>query len=61
MNNTPTNLIKKKGKVALYIVGISLSNLYEDKYKFIPTGGVIYPNSKFAIKIIAKWNGSIPK
>ena len=32
-----------------------------DKNKFIPTGGVRNPNSRFAINIIARWTGSIPK
>ena len=58
---TANNRTKKNGKVALYIFGISSSNLYAARNKFIPTGGVKNPNSRFAIKMIAKWTGSIPK
>ena len=36
-------------------------NLYADRNKFIPTGGVKKPNSKLAMKITAMWTGSIPK
>ena len=61
MHKTANNNTMKNGRVDLYITGIFSSNLYADKKRFIPTGGVKYPSSKLAIKIIAKWNGSIPK
>lgn len=54
MSKTTTNRIRKKGNVALYIVGISLLKRYADKNRLIPTGGVKKPNSRFAIKIIPK-------
>ena len=46
--------MKKKGIVALYRTGMDLLNRQADKNKFIPIGGVKNPNSRFAIKIIAK-------
>ena len=51
---TLISMATKKGIVDLYIVGISSLNLYADKNKFIPTGGVKNPSSRLAIKIIAK-------
>ena len=60
MHKTANNNTMKNGKVDLYITGIFSSNLYADKKRFIPTGGVKYPSSKLAIKIIAKWIGSMP-
>tara|TARA_Y100000031_G_C8047511_1_gene304587 strand:- start:34 stop:330 length:297 start_codon:yes stop_codon:yes gene_type:complete len=37
---------------------MDLLKRYADKNKFIPMGGVKNPNSRFAIKIIAKCTGS---
>ena len=40
---------------------MSSLNLYADRKRFIPTGGVRKPSSRLAINIIAKCTGSIPK
>ena len=61
INATARSLIIKNGNVAWYIFGISSSNLYAERKRFIPTGGVKNPSSRLAINIIAKCTGSIPK